>query len=58
MYKYLIFVALFTLSACTLGQTTTPTPVDSVKSLPPVDVPTGASMPKNAVVSLNYTLRE
>ena len=58
MYKYLIFISLFALSACTFGQPTPPAPVDWAKAPAPVQSPVGASMPKNAVISLNYTLRE
>lgn len=54
MYKYLVISSLLVLSACTFGKSETP-----VVTPTPAPVSTGtASIPQNAVVSLNYTLRE
>ncbi len=53
MYKILLIATLFTLSACTFGKKEiSPAPVT------PTPTETSTTMPANAVVSLNYTLRE
>jgi hypothetical protein len=58
MYKYLVVLSLLTLSACTFGKSETPMTTDSPKTPITTDTTVSTEMPKNAVVSLNYTLRE
>jgi FKBP-type peptidyl-prolyl cis-trans isomerase 2 len=54
MYKYLILSSLVVLSGCTFGKNEAPAPTPA-----PTENNTGVSTtPVNAVVSLNYTLRE
>jgi FKBP-type peptidyl-prolyl cis-trans isomerase 2 len=54
MHKYLLLSALLVLSACSFGKTDTTNPTPNTPDAPV----TSTEMPKNAVVSLNYTLRE
>ncbi len=57
MYKYLITASLLVLSSCTFGMKQDKTHV--TEPLPVVkNEMTSSETPKNAVVSLNYTLRE
>ena len=59
MKKLLIISTLLLLSACTKPAQPTPAPVDKLPIPAPITEQKPAEpMPKNAVVSLNYTLRE
>jgi FKBP-type peptidyl-prolyl cis-trans isomerase 2 len=65
MRKFLIISALLVISACTKPTTPTPPAVENIPTPPPVTeqkptetMPKPEAMPKNAIVTLNYTLRD